>query len=95
MNSELAVYVSATWAEIPPEEQLYPAAEKIIADMKAWKKGKTYSRHNTTVHTASCPKGPKDEGNWHGRHSVHPSDAATFDEFWEGLGVDKAAKEAE
>jgi len=82
-------------SEIPPEGQLYPAAEKIIANMKTWKKGKTYNRHNTTVHTVSCPKGPKDEGNWHGRHSVHASSRATFDEFWEGLGVDKAAKEAE
>lgn len=82
-------------SEIPPEEQLYVAAEKIIQDMKTWKKGKTYNRHNTVVHTMSRPKGPKDDAPWFGRHSVHPASQATFDQLWEGLGVDKAVKEAE
>ena len=56
-----------------------------------WKQGKAY--HKNTVKTFYRSKGPKDGAAWHCRVSEHSKEDATFEEFWNKLGENKAENE--
>jgi len=94
MSSEdvyLSILENYTPTNIPTESALLGAGKKIINESKEWKAGKTFVKG--TVKTTSKPKGPKDGMAWHARHSTHSKEQGTFDEFWNGLGVNKAENE--
>ena len=80
------------FVEIPSEDSILEAAQNILDSIPTWKKGKTYYK---TVKTYSRPKEPQDGAPWHCRISQHGSEDATFDEFWKGLGENKAENEKE
>ena len=60
-------------------------------DTTNWTEGKSYHKH--TVKTFHRKKGPKDGTGWYARVSEHDKDDATFEEFWNKLGEDKANNE--
>jgi hypothetical protein len=60
---------------------------------ETWKKGKKHAKHD--VQSISRPRGPKDGAGWHARFSQHKQDDGTWQDFWDGLAVDKAVKEAQ
>lgn len=79
-------------ANIPAEEPIFVAAEKILEATSTWKPGKIY--HGVKTYTG--PKRPQLDGApWHCRVSEHTPEEATFDQFWEKLGNDKAVNEKE
>ncbi|KAG7092670.1 hypothetical protein E1B28_009005 [Marasmius oreades] len=78
-------------ANIPAEEPIFTAAEKILDLTTSWKPGKTY--HG--VKTFTGPKRPQDGATWHCRVSQHTPEEATFDQIWEKLGNNKAVNERE
>ncbi|EPQ58285.1 hypothetical protein GLOTRDRAFT_110116 [Gloeophyllum trabeum ATCC 11539] len=69
------------------------AAREVLESTKTWKQGKSF--HKNTVKTYSRPKGPNDSAAWYCRVSEHTTEDATFDEFWDKLGHDKAQNEKE
>ena len=79
--------------EIPSEDDIIETAKAIIKSSETWHQGKSY--YKKLVTTYRQPRGPGDGADWHCRYSVHGPEDATFDEMWNGLGVDKATKEKE
>lgn len=69
----------------------------MFATLDTWKEGKTFSSakgsNPYSVKTSSRAKQPGDGAAWHARYSEHKE--ATFDEFWDGLGRNKAVNEKE
>ena len=57
----------------------------------SWKQGKSYHHH--LVKTFHRKKGPKDGTAWYARVSEHDKEDATFEEFWNKLGLNKAENE--
>ncbi|CAL1705144.1 unnamed protein product [Somion occarium] len=83
----------AKLSDIPSEESILAAGRAVLESIRGWKEGKSYNHH--TVKTFSRSKGPNDGAAWHCRVSEHTSDDATFDEFWDKLGNNKAENEKE
>ncbi|PFH51736.1 hypothetical protein AMATHDRAFT_141975 [Amanita thiersii Skay4041] len=75
--------------DIPPEESIISAGYDLMKSTSSWKLGKTY--HN--VITCYRPKQLGDSAPWHCRISEHTTDEATFDQFWDKLGRNKATNE--
>lgn len=80
-------------SEIPSEDTIITAGKEILAASVNWKPGKTRQK---VVKTSTYSSGSK-EGNggklWACRFSEHTRDEGTFDEFWSGLGTNKAENE--
>jgi len=79
--------------ELPSEEQVIAAAREVLEASKGWKKGKKYQKN--TVQTYSRPKGPGDGAPWYCRVSEHTAAEATFDEFWNKIGINHSENEKE
>ena len=79
-------------AALPSREKIEATARALLDSTSMWKHGKKY--HHGLVQASSRPKGPHDGAGWHARHSLHARSDGTFDDFWEGLSVDKAVKES-
>ena len=62
-----------------------------MEETASWKQGKSY--HHNLVKTSHRKKGPKDGAAWYARVSEHDKEDATFEEFWNKLGEDKAENE--
>ncbi|EEB90451.1 hypothetical protein MPER_11340 [Moniliophthora perniciosa FA553] len=77
-------------SDIPPEEVIFAAADELIESTTSWKAGKTYHK---VVKTSSRPKQAGDGAPWHCRVSEHEPKDATFDQFWDKLGKNKAENE--
>ncbi|KAI0797597.1 hypothetical protein C8Q75DRAFT_738930 [Abortiporus biennis] len=79
-------------SELPSEDVIIKTGQTLIESTKSWKQGKT---HEHVVKTFSDSKHRVDGVGWHCRLSEHTSEDATFEEFWSGLGVNKAENEKE
>jgi len=85
-------------AALPPEQGLVATGKAIVKSITEWKAGKTFhgTMHKDTpysVRTTSKAKEHGEEAGWHARMSEHKE--ATFDEFWDKLGRNKAVNEKE
>lgn len=88
--------------EIPSTSDVVEAARNLIASDLAtqWKAGKTFDvklASNATIRkvpTYSRKVGQKGE-TWFMRVTQHDKEDGSFDEFWQGLGVDHAEHEAQ
>lgn len=80
----------SSFAAIPAEDEIIAAALAILETTSTWKQGKTFHK---IVKTASRSKATGDGASWHYRASEHDAEEATFDELWNGLGVNKAENE--
>lgn len=73
------------------------AAKALFETLDSWKQGKTFSKSKGLtpykIKISSRPKQPGDGAAWHARYSEHTE--GTFDDFWEGLGRNKAVNEQE
>jgi hypothetical protein len=83
----------STLLEIPSEDEIINAATQIMESSSSWKKGKSF--HNKTVHTYSrrSESNGRDQAGWYCRVSEHTAEDATFDQFWNKLGENKAENE--
>lgn len=86
LNAIIAQYQET---DLPGVDAILAAARKTIEAAPSWPTGKKYGQVQS--HSLKAPKGP----GWHARISEHSSDEATFDQFWEGLGVNHAQNESE
>ncbi|THG98688.1 hypothetical protein EW026_g3539 [Hermanssonia centrifuga] len=77
-------------SELPTAETLLVQGRTIIESTNDWKQGKTFYK---VVKTYSAPKAPGEPAGWYCRVSEHTPEDATFDEFWEKLGVNKGENE--
>ena len=76
--------------ELPAEEKLIAQGHSVLETTVNWKQGKTFYK---VVKTYSRSKFRGEVANWHCRVSEHGPEEATFDEFWEKLGVNKGENE--
>ncbi|KAF8586551.1 hypothetical protein K439DRAFT_1408716 [Ramaria rubella] len=98
MAQEIQLTITpCTLSTLPPEPALIAAGKALFETLDSWKQGKTFSSSSGAtpykVKTSSRPKQPGDGAAWHLRYSEHKE--GSFDEFWEGLGRNKAVKEKE
>lgn len=80
-------------SEIPSEDAIITAGKEILAASDNWKQGKTYQK---VVRTCTYSPSPKDRNGgtkWTCRVSEHTREDGTFDDFWGGLGTNKAENE--
>jgi len=77
-------------SEIPPEDEILALGKEILAASDNWKKGKTLKKF---IKTSTYSPSPKGGAKWACRVSEHTREEGTFDEFWNGLGVNKAENE--
>jgi len=83
-------------SELPLEETLIAAAQNLIASASTWKQGKTYQKTVKTYQsTTGGTGGSAPTLHWHCRSSEHTPEEATFDQFWDKLGRNKAINEKE
>lgn len=80
-------------SEIPPEDAIIAAGKEILASSSNWKSGKTFQKVVKTSTYSPSPKDGKGGAKWVCRFSEHTRDEGTFDEFWNGLGTNKAENE--
>lgn len=78
--------------DLPSEESVITTALRLIESTSSWKQGKTYYQNVKTYHRAKLPE---DGAPWHCRVSEHTAAEASFDQFWDKLGKDKAVNEKE
>lgn len=77
-------------SEIPSEDEILALGKEILAASDNWKQGKTLKKFiKTSTYSPSSKGGAK----WACRVSEHTREEGTFDEFWNGLGVNKAENE--
>ena len=80
-------------SEIPSEEVILAAGKEILAASGNWKQGKTYQKVVQTYTYSPSSKGGNGGANWVCRVSEHTREDGTFDDFWSGLGTNKAENE--
>jgi len=80
-------------SEIPSEGTILAAGKEILAASSNWKQGKTYQKVVKTCTYSPSPKGGNGGTKWACRISEHTREEGTFDEFWSGLGTNKAENE--
>jgi hypothetical protein len=80
-------------SEIPSENVIISAGKDILAATENWKQGKTYHNLVKTSSQSSSIKSEKGGVKWACRFSEHTHEEGTFDEFWSGLGTNKAGNE--
>lgn len=79
-------------SEIPSEDAIIVAGKEILAASYNWKLGKTFQKVvKTSTHSLGVTKDGK--AKWACRFSEHTSEEGSFDEFWSGLGTNKAENE--
>ncbi|KZV84243.1 hypothetical protein EXIGLDRAFT_727455 [Exidia glandulosa HHB12029] len=81
---------------IPSRDALLAAAHALFPGTgtpEGWKKGKIFNHSVQSLYRKATDSSTG--ANWHGRISVHGPDECTFEQFWDGLGRDKASNEAE
>ncbi|KAF8519474.1 hypothetical protein BU17DRAFT_65883 [Hysterangium stoloniferum] len=96
MSKEVKLSINPyTPSTLPTEQALIDAGKAILESINSFKEGKTFkSMKGQTpyrVKTSSKPKQSGNEAGWHARYSEHTE--FTFDQFWEGLGRNKATNE--
>ncbi|KAG8940769.1 hypothetical protein FRC04_005038 [Tulasnella sp. 424] len=80
-----------TPSNIPSPEEVLEAAKPILtSDTVKWKPGAKYDDGRVHTFTSKINGHP-----WAMRKSVHGSADGTFEEFWEGLGVNHAVHESQ
>ena len=79
-------------SEVPSEDAVLAAGKEILAASGSWKQGKTYQKIVKTYTYSPSPKGG-DGTKWACRVSEHTREDGTFDDFWSGLGTNKAENE--
>jgi len=77
-------------SDIPSEDLILATAKDILAATGNWKQGKTLRK---VIKTCTYSTSPKGGTKWACRISEHTRDEGTFDEFWNGLGTNKAENE--
>jgi len=86
-------------SDLPAEETLITAAQRLMESTLTWKQGKTYHKviktYQSTQPTAASDGGLASSLQWHCRVSEHTPEEATFEQFWEKLGKNKAVNEKE
>lgn len=78
---------------IPSRESLLAAARALFPGTGApagWQKGKAFQHGSVQALYRKI-----DGAGWHARLSAHSAEECSFDEFWAGLGRDKAVNEAQ
>lgn len=80
-------------SEIPSEDAILAAGKGILAASDNWKQGKTYQEVVETYTYSPNPKGGDGGTNWACRASEHTREDGTFEDFWGGLGTNKAENE--
>ena len=90
-TSTIGPPVSDCAIEIPSEDSIVEVGRSIMEHSKTWKQGRSFVQG--TVRTYARPKGPTESAGWHCRVSEHSKEEATFDEFWNKLGENKAENE--
>lgn len=75
---------------IPSTDDVLQAARSIFSEDVEWKEGKTFVKGTVKTFSANIP----DSGTWYMRASEHDGEDGTFDDFWNGLGVNHALNEA-
>ena len=80
-------------SEIPPEDVIIAAGKEILAASANWKQGKTYQKVVKTYTYSPSSKDGNKGPKWACRVSEHPPEDGTFDDFWNGLGINKAENE--
>jgi len=80
-------------SEIPSEDAIIAAGKEILAASSNWKQGKTYQKVVKTRTYSPSSKGGNGGTKWACRISEHTREEGTFDEFWSGLGTNKAENE--
>ena len=79
-------------SEVPSEDAVLAAGKEILAASSSWKQGKTYQKVVKTCTYSPSPKSG-DGTKWACRVSEHTREDGTFDDFWSGLGTNKAENE--
>jgi len=90
MTFEIALAKPVTPDTIPPSADVVAAAKAIFPDTVQWKAGKKYVDDLVQTYSAKI-----NGATWFARTSFHGPEDGSFDEFWNGLGVDHATHEAE
>ena len=80
-------------SEIPSEDVILTTAKEILAASSGWKQSKTRQKVIKTYTYSPSSKGESAGTKWACRVSEHTREEGTFDEFWNGLGVNKAENE--
>jgi len=80
-------------SEVPSEDAILAAGKEILAASDSWKQGKTYQKVVKTCTYSPSPKGGDGGTKWACRVSEHTHEDGTFDDFWSGLGTNKAENE--
>lgn len=80
-------------SEIPSEDEILALGKEILAASDNWKQGKTYEKFVKTFTYSPSSEGVNVGTKWACRVSEHTREAGTFDEFWNGLGTNKAENE--
>lgn len=77
-------------SDIPSEDEILTLGKEILVASDNWKQGKTLKK---CIKTSTYSPNPKGGTKWACRVSEHTREEGTFDEFWNGLGVNKAENE--
>ena len=80
-------------SEIPSEDEIIALEKEILAASDNWKQGKTIKKSIKTSTYSPGSKGGNVGAKWACRISEHTREEGTFDEFWSGLGTNKAENE--
>jgi len=80
-------------SDIPPEDVIVATGREVLAATSNWKQGKTFRKVIKTSTYSPNPKGGNGGAKWACRVSEHTREEGTFDEFWSGLGTNKAENE--
>ncbi|KAF9782601.1 hypothetical protein BJ322DRAFT_162951 [Thelephora terrestris] len=80
-------------SEVPSEDAIIAAGKEILAASVNWKPGKTLQKVVKTSMYSPGSKDGKGGKKWACRFSEHTRDEGTFDDFWSGLGTNKAENE--
>lgn len=81
--------------DVPAIEEILEAGKSLLdGSAVEWKPGAKYV--NGTVQTYSARvTSPHGDATWYARSSTHSPDEGSFDQFWNGLGVDHSKNESQ
>ena len=80
-------------SEIPSEDEILTFAREILAASANWKQSRSYKKFIKTSTYSPSAKNGNAAARWACRVSEHTREEGTFDDFWNGLGTNKAENE--